>query len=193
MLEEAGRRLEHQPLDPGTLGVSVTAVSGRTMSVRGVGYRPAQREARAERSVALSVGSAHVARVAEGVAAGLGPHGEPVGLAADGDGGQLSGRRVEDVDDLSYRPLSQTGVRSALTLPMLGPPPPGIGQFATTARLEKSMTLTRPWPCGPIPRRLGNPGWSGRAWSRRGWDRGRAARPGGHEGDDGEGRPGRGG
>src|SRR4051812_21121489 len=52
--------------------------------------------------------------------------------------------------DLSKRAETQRYLPSALTLPMSGLPPPGIGQFVSTLRVAKSMTEILPIPFGLV-------------------------------------------
>ena len=92
--------------------------------------------------------SAQVAGVSQRVTSRLRPHGQSVGFLADLDLGERAVARVETIDDASKRPDSHSALPSALTLPMSGLPPPGIGHCAVTLPLAKSTTVTLPPPCG---------------------------------------------
>src|SRR6266849_5411833 len=73
-------------------------------SARTATYVEPAAEGANEADGSLSAASAHVAGVAQRIAAGLGPDGETVRLLAHGDLGHLSRRGVEDVNDIVVAP-----------------------------------------------------------------------------------------
>ena len=60
----------------------------------------------------------------------------------------FAGCSVDGIDDVVVTTGKPRRLPSALTLPMSGLPPPGMGQVVSTLRVAKSITETLPLPCG---------------------------------------------
>src|SRR6516162_11560673 len=93
--------------------------------------RPKKIVERARDETTLS-SSPHISGMPEGIPPGLRPHGEAMRLVADRNFPHLSGRCVDCVHDVVVPTRNPERLPMALTFPMSGLPPPGMGQVLST-------------------------------------------------------------